>query len=197
MIGSEVEIVIGIDPGKSGAIVAVQKLSPTQFKVHSYIDIQRVGFSVNIDELRAYLVQFDPLTTVIVSENPHTHANDGMKTFPSVFEYGKSVGIIRGLCYGIDYVTLFVAPSKWKHDLCITSPKSTKQEKKELAMLKALEIMDKENHTIIQYSSRRNGVSYLVNKFDRAEAFLMGVWGFNFIIDKKLNTNITTNPEEE
>lgn len=197
MIASGVNIVIGIDPGKSGAIVAVKKVSETKFKIHSYIDIKRVGFSVNIDELRAYLVQFDPLTTVIVSENPHTHANDGMKTFPSVFEYGKSVGIIRGLCYGIDYVTLFVAPSKWKHDLCITSPQSTKQEKKELAMLKALEIMDSETHGIIQYNSRRNGISYLVNKFDRAEAFLMGVWGFKFIIDKNLTANITTNPEEE
>lgn len=191
MIGGDVKTIIGVDTGKSGALVAVQRYGD-KYTIDRYLDIKKSTEFVNVDEMNLFIRSYDPKTTLISVENPHIHPEDGIKSMSSAFEYGKAVGLLWGLCYGTEYVSYFISPSIWKNRMGITAPNQDRQFKKELAMQLALKsIVDWDRETL-SYPMKRNGEEVKINKFDRAEAFLMGVYGFIEIVNPNLENELYT-----
>ena len=129
-------IAIGIDPGKTGCLWAVNGRTR---HTHSFYDIERIGNNIDIVGIANYLKQFNPATAFVIAEDPHPHGQEGeVKTVYAGFEYGKSVGIIYGTVIALGFNFIRVAPATWKGHFAITSGKSTYKEKKNNVRRKSL-----------------------------------------------------------
>jgi crossover junction endodeoxyribonuclease RuvC len=157
--------VIAIDPGLSGAIAAEEQDGsvsvidlPTQYlfaKNKNEIDGQRLA-----ENLAPYAKH------TVILEDVHSYgARDGSV---ASFSFGRTKGIIEGVCYALGMTIVYVSPQRWKADLCLTNngQKLSKEELKELSRIEAKmlypELADK-----------------LKRKKDdgRAEALLLLKWG--------------------
>jgi crossover junction endodeoxyribonuclease RuvC len=123
-------LIIGIDPGLSGAIAVVDLDSntlvdmidmplfekPTESRVSGvfrYIDIQ--GLSSMIDT-------YAPHTSIAVLEEPGAMPGQGLG---STFRFGHICGQLHGLMAGHYIPTVPVKPGVWKGALGLTSDKDT------------------------------------------------------------------------
>lgn len=163
-------IVVGIDPGKSGCLWAVDASTRNTVSFH---DIDCLGNDIDVIAIRDWLSQFPLENTLVATENPHPQgrANEGCKTVYSAFQYGKSVGTIIGLISGLGYKLVRVSPATWKTHFNITAPKKTYNERKKIAVEKAVTLSpaDANYFTYTRFDRR-------VMKHDRAEAFLVAIY---------------------
>jgi hypothetical protein len=161
--------VIGIDPGKSGCLWAIDASNRKTIAFH---DIKKLGNDIDISGIVKFLKQFDVDRSVVISEDPHPHGQEGeVKTVYSGFEYGKSVGIIYGAVVAMGFKFLRVSPPVWKGHFAITSSKSTYQQKKDLSVEKAC-YLSPTDAEVFRYTRFDKTVS----KHDRAEAFLIAIY---------------------
>lgn len=170
--------VIGIDPGKSGCLWAIDAHTRRTLAFH---DIDRLGNNIDIAGIVEFLRQFNPDKSVVISEDPHPHGAQGeVKTVYAGFEYGKAVGTIYGIVVAIGFKFLRVSPAVWKGHFAITSSKSTYNEKKKIAVEKACYLSPADAH---HFNYKR--FDCMVCKHDRAEAFLIAIYGLeNHLISK-------------
>lgn len=107
-------IVLGVDPGKTGALAWVDGDS-TLLAVE---DMPVVDGSVNAPLLAAYLVarEFD----VAVVEDVHSMPKQGVA---SSFKFGVSKGVIIGILVAMDIPTHYVTPSVWKKGMGLSADK--------------------------------------------------------------------------
>lgn len=162
--------IIGIDPGKSGCLWAIDAASRNTIAFH---DIERLGNNIDIAGISAFLCGFDHADTVVISEDPHPHGREGeTKTVYAGFEYGKSVGVIYGVAIALGFKFIRVSPPVWKGHFAITSSKSTYKQKKELSVEKAC-LLSPEDAKHFRYMR----FDRMVSKHDRAEAFLIAIYG--------------------
>lgn len=96
---------IGIDPGKSGGVAFIRGSDRKAFKMPE-VD----------HDLWQMLVGNDPATVVI--EQVASSPQQGVK---SAFTFGKSVGLIRGLCIAAGLQMAYVTPAKWQKEFGLTS----------------------------------------------------------------------------
>jgi hypothetical protein len=170
--------IIGIDPGKSGCIWA---LDATTRERLGYYDIEKLGNDIDICGIVSFMKQFDPKNSFVMSENPHPHGNTGVKTVYAAFEYGKGVGTIFGIITAMSFKLLRVSPPVWKGHFAINSSKSTYQQKKDLSVEKAC-YLSPTDAEVFRYTRFDKTVS----KHDRAEAFLIAIYCLeNHIISKQ------------
>jgi hypothetical protein len=160
--------VIGIDPGKSGCLWAIDSMTRQTVSFH---DVQRLGNDIDIWSIVEFMKQFDPKLSIVMSENPHPHGNTGVKTVYAGFEYGKGVGTIYGIVVAMGFKLLRVSPPTWKGYFAINSSKSTYLEKKKLSVEKAcyLSPADAKHFNYTRFDKK-------VSKHDRAEAFLIAIY---------------------
>lgn len=100
---------IGIDPGKDGAIAALNGGC-----------IVKSGFDEM--EYREILRQCVPSKTICFIEKVSAMPGQGVT---SMFHFGENYGFIQGLLYAYEIPCQTVTPAKWKREFQITKDKNT------------------------------------------------------------------------
>ena len=123
-------IIIGIDPGLSGAIAILENN-----KVLNIFDIpvmsegkknkRQLNSALLASLLRENITKNDEVAVVV--EQVNAMPGQGVT---SMFNFGQTFGAIKGICATLDLPIFFVRPSKWKkHFELINSSKDSSRTK--------------------------------------------------------------------
>lgn len=113
-------IIIGIDPGLSGAIATINlKGKPLRIML---MPVVKVGKRRQLDEqaIREFFERRILSIEHIFIEKVHSMPGQGVV---STFTFGTGWGILRGLCAGLHLPYTLVAPTTWKRSMCRDVPK--------------------------------------------------------------------------
>ena len=108
-------IIFGIDPGVSGAISILKNKEVIDvFEMPTMIDGKKNKKQVNGSELTSIIVNnidFKKEEVVIVVEHVNAMPGQGVT---SMFNFGQSFGVLKGVCAALRLPIHFVRPTKWK-----------------------------------------------------------------------------------
>jgi hypothetical protein len=107
--------ILGIDPGKSGAIAIIHTEQPYRVTVE---DVPIVAGEINAHNLASYLKELGPHYAMI--EQVASMPKQGVR---STFNFGVSYGMVRGIVAALDIPLTFVTPGKWKKHYSLSSDK--------------------------------------------------------------------------
>ena len=109
-------LIIGIDPGISGSICFFQ-----DGEVKDVIDMptmtdgkknkRQVNGSQIYNEISKKIIDTDKKNVKVVIEQVSAMPGQGVT---SMFNFGQSFGILKGICSAMQLPTYFVRPAKWK-----------------------------------------------------------------------------------
>ena len=107
-------IVVGIDPGASGAVVAYST-EHDEF-CHILMPTMEVGKAnrVNGSAVAAFLRQFQ--ITAVFLEKVSAMPGQGVV---SMFNFGHSTGVVDGVCSALGLPITLVTPQAWKKHACL------------------------------------------------------------------------------
>jgi hypothetical protein len=108
-------IIMGIDPGISGAVAFYFPMVPSRISVD---DVPVAGGEINGYEL-ARLIKIHRPTLAVVERVGAMPGNGGV----SMFNFGRAYGDVRGVISALDVPMHFVTPQKWKKHFGLTSDK--------------------------------------------------------------------------
>ena len=120
-LSPENRMILGIDPGMTGAIALV---NPDPLELVSVADMPTIAGKVDAHqlavEIRRLAREHDIITAVI--EDVHAMPRQGVT---SSFGFGRSKGVVEGVIAGIPGIrTVLVRPQQWKKDMgLIKAPK--------------------------------------------------------------------------
>ena len=107
-------IIIGIDPGVSGAISILKSKKVIEiYDMPTMIDGKKNKKQVNgsqIANIFKEIINTEDEITVIVE---HVNAMPGQGV-TSMFNFGQSFGVIKGVCSALSLPIYFIRPTKWK-----------------------------------------------------------------------------------
>ena len=113
-------IIFGIDPGISGAVSVLKNKEVLDvFEMPTMIDGKKNKKQVNGSGLTNIIVntidsrntEFKKDEVVIVVEHVNAMPGQGVT---SMFNFGQSFGVIKGICAALKLPIYFVRPTKWK-----------------------------------------------------------------------------------
>ena len=113
-------IIFGIDPGVSGAISILKNKEVIDvFEMPTMIDGKKNKKQVNGSELTSIIMntidfkndEFKKEEVVIVVEHVNAMPGQGVT---SMFNFGQSFGVIKGICAALRLPIHFIRPTKWK-----------------------------------------------------------------------------------
>jgi len=109
-------LIIGIDPGISGALCFME-----QGKIIDVIDMpsmadgkknkKQVNGSQVFNEISRHLKYNKPENVKVIIEHVTAMPGQGVT---SMFNFGQSFGILKGICSAMQLPMYFVRPAKWK-----------------------------------------------------------------------------------
>ena len=109
-------LVIGIDPGISGSICffqdgkiidVVEMPTMTEGKKNK----KQVNGSQIFNEISDRIIKIDKINIKVVIEQVSAMPGQGVT---SMFNFGQSFGILKGICSAMQLPMYFVRPAKWK-----------------------------------------------------------------------------------
>ena len=107
-------IIFGIDPGVSGGISILENKKVIEvFDMPTMIDGKKNKMQVNGSQVTNIIkenVHANKETIVVVE---HVNAMPGQGV-TSMFNFGQSFGVIKGVCAALSLPIYFVRPTKWK-----------------------------------------------------------------------------------
>jgi len=107
-------IIIGIDPGVSGAICILNNgIIADVYEMPTMIDGKKNKKQVNGAEVvNIFLkeIQNEKNVKVVIE---HVNAMPGQGV-TSMFNFGQSFGVIKGICFALRLPINFIRPTKWK-----------------------------------------------------------------------------------
>ena len=107
-------IIIGIDPGVSGAISVLENKKVVEiFDMPTMIDGKKNKKQVNGAQVTNIIKNTLNLYKEIVVVVEHVNAMPGQGV-TSMFNFGQSFGVIKGICAALSLPIYFVRPTKWK-----------------------------------------------------------------------------------
>lgn len=164
-------IVIGIDPGLTGALVAIDSKLPDVVLDHHKIVC--VGESINIKSVVNFINnQIKTGQQVVVAvENPHVHQGDGISTVFAGFRYGYSVGTMQAIPQALGLNTTLVQPMQWKSHFNLVNSKISYQEKKDNSVNLAIKFTGCKD--LFVDIKQQGKVLREIYKHDVAEAYLI------------------------
>lgn len=109
-------IIIGVDPGKQGAIAAID----TDGNLHDTWDIPVVDKRISAPLIADILVPLQPVAELCVIEDVHAMPKQGVT---SMFTFGRGLGIVEGVALGAGIPVRWVSPAKWKRALGLSPDK--------------------------------------------------------------------------
>ena len=107
-------IIIGIDPGVSGAISILESKKVLEiFEMPTMIDGKKNKRQVNGSQLANIIKETlnSNKETIVVVEHVNAMPGQGVT---SMFNFGQSFGVIKGVCSALSIPIYFVRPTKWK-----------------------------------------------------------------------------------
>ena len=109
-------LIIGIDPGISGAICFFQNGEITDvIDMPSMADGKKNKRQVNgsqiYNEISKRIINTDKKNVKVVIEQVSAMPGQGVT---SMFNFGQSFGILKGICSAMQLPMFFVRPAKWK-----------------------------------------------------------------------------------
>jgi len=108
-------IIMGIDPGISGAVAFYFPMVPSRIAVD---DVPVAGGEINVNELARLIRIHRP--TLAVIERVSAMPGQGVV---SMFNFGRSYGDVRGVVGAMDVPLHFVTPQKWKKHFGLSADK--------------------------------------------------------------------------
>jgi len=108
-------IIFGIDPGVSGAISILRNKEVLEvFEMPTMIDGKKNKKQVNGSALTNIImntIDFKNEEVAIVVEHVNAMPGQGVT---SMFNFGQSFGVIKGICAALKLPIHFIRPTKWK-----------------------------------------------------------------------------------
>ena len=107
-------IIIGIDPGVSGAISILENKKVIDiFDMPTMIDGKKNKKQVNGSQVSNIIKEKLNHHTEVSVVVEHVNAMPGQGV-TSMFNFGQSFGVIKGICSALSLPIYFVRPTKWK-----------------------------------------------------------------------------------
>ena len=107
-------IIIGIDPGVSGAISVLENKKIIEiFDMPTMIDGKKNKRQINGAQVTNIIKEVLNGNKEVVVVVEHVNAMPGQGV-TSMFNFGQSFGVIKGICAALSVPIYFVRPSKWK-----------------------------------------------------------------------------------
>lgn len=127
------KIIVGIDPGKSGAVCVLTGTAPTIVTTPT-VKLTGTKRDYNLVSMRALLAVLDPAETLVVIERTGVRPGEGVVSAHSI---GWGAGLWTGMLVGLQLPYLQVAPTTWRAALLKGMPKaeSPKQRKEQAALV--------------------------------------------------------------
>ena len=107
-------IIFGIDPGVSGAISILENKKVIEvFDMPTMIDGKKSKRQVNGSQVTNIIKERlnDGKEIIVVVEHVNAMPGQGVT---SMFNFGQSFGVIKGICAALNLPIYFVRPAKWK-----------------------------------------------------------------------------------
>ena len=107
-------IIIGIDPGISGAISIVENKKIIEvYDTPTMIDGKKNKRQINSAQVTNIIKERlnDDKEVIVVVEHVNAMPGQGVT---SMFNFGQSFGVIKGICAALSLPIYFVRPAKWK-----------------------------------------------------------------------------------
>tara|TARA_B100000029_G_scaffold374439_1_gene368756 strand:- start:395 stop:874 length:480 start_codon:yes stop_codon:yes gene_type:complete len=107
-------IIFGIDPGVSGAISILENKKVIDvFDMPTMIDGKKNKKQVNGSQLANIIKEKISNNKEFIVVVEHVNAMPGQGV-TSMFNFGQSFGVIKGVCSALNLPIYFVRPTKWK-----------------------------------------------------------------------------------
>ena len=123
-------IIIGIDPGISGAISIIENKKILEvYDTPTMIDGKKNKKQINGAQVTAIIKERlnSGKDVVVVVEQVNAMPGQGVT---SMFNFGQSFGVVKGICAALSLPIYFVRPAKWKkHFELINSSKDASRTK--------------------------------------------------------------------
>ena len=107
-------MIFGIDPGVSGAISVLENKKIIEvYEMPTMIDGKKNKKQVNGSQVANIIKERlnDDNEIIVVVEHVNAMPGQGVT---SMFNFGQSFGVIKGICSALSLPIYFVRPSKWK-----------------------------------------------------------------------------------
>jgi len=107
-------IILGIDPGVSGAISVLENKKVIEiYDMPTMIDGKKNKKQVNGSQVTNIIKERLDSNKEIIVVVEHVNAMPGQGV-TSMFNFGQSFGVIKGVCSALSIPIYFVRPTKWK-----------------------------------------------------------------------------------
>jgi crossover junction endodeoxyribonuclease RuvC len=107
-------IIIGVDPGITGAISVLENKKVIEvYETPTMIDGKKNKRQVNGSHLTNIIKEIILLNKETIAVVEHVNAMPGQGV-TSMFNFGQSFGVIKGICAALSLPIYFVRPTKWK-----------------------------------------------------------------------------------
>jgi len=107
-------IIIGVDPGITGAISVLENKKVIEvYDTPTMIDGKKNKRQVNGSHLTNIIKEVILLNKETIAVVEHVNAMPGQGV-TSMFNFGQSFGVIKGICAALSLPIYFVRPAKWK-----------------------------------------------------------------------------------
>ena len=107
-------IIFGIDPGVSGAIGVLENKRVIEvFDMPTMIDGKKNKKQVNGSQITNIIKEEINKKKEIIVVVEHVNAMPGQGV-TSMFNFGQSFGVLKGICAALSLPIYFVRPTKWK-----------------------------------------------------------------------------------
>ena len=143
----EYKFVIGIDPGKHGALGLI-----SMDRSVGYAEVLDLA---QLDQVVKAIRSLNSETTLAVIEKVSASPRMGVT---SAFHFGESFGVVQGIMIGLGFDTILSPPRNWKREMGLSSEKEA-----------SLSLARKVFPTMSERLKRKGDA-------DRAEALLLAEW---------------------
>ena len=154
-------IIVGIDPGITGAICFFSK-----GKVIDVIDMptmaegkknkKQVNGRQIFNEIKSIKSKFLNENISVVVEQVSAMPGQGVT---SMFNFGQSFGVIKGICSAMELPIYYVRPAKWKKYFNLINSE------KDASRTKAIEMFPKISHKLSRKKDNNKADAILISQF--------------------------------
>jgi len=154
-------IIIGIDPGIAGAICFF-----TNGNVIDVIDMptmaegkknkKQVNGRQLFNEIKALKNKFSNEKIVVIVEQVSAMPGQGVT---SMFNFGQSFGVIKGICSAMELPIFYVRPAKWKKHFNLINSE------KDASRTKVIEMFPKISHKLSRKKDNNKADSVLISLY--------------------------------
>jgi crossover junction endodeoxyribonuclease RuvC len=164
-------ITLGIDPGQTGAIAVIADGQPVQFIDMPTMPRSTTGNEINAAQLAALMrgVMNAHHGAHILTIVESVHSMPSMSA-PSVFKFGESFGVLKGVLGSLGIGFRLVQPEKWKKHFRIQRSKDEREAMGQAAYkdLSRTVAIQRFPHLAADLARKKDG--------GRADALLMALW---------------------